>query len=804
MLRMVSLVGLILCGFVANVNAAFDPCKFNFGMRWDEFSKTRYALEGLEPPKGLDYLLIWLAENTQTKTVTFQQYWQGAMAEYAKSTGLTQVYMGYAIAKLALVDAKLEDCDVANRTGAPSLCKGGADYIRNNRAKIISTYAAFAKSLASVRYAQSGNPAIFLMEPDYIQYSNSSQSGGGLSYEYLGTLMGDIISAMKAEYPQAKFSMDISPWINDPAPWYAKFDMTDFSYMNTSGGRTEGGNERIRLDNNNLVTWKQINQLTKKTIIADAGYGVGGSCDGSGGAWTQLSNIENRIKDGVVAYTHSCGTESWLNSLATLSTSIQGKPVCNEQSGFALTLSPGTGGTITTTPAGTSFPAGTSVQLTATPATGYRFVSWGGAASGTTNPTTVTMDAAKTVSATFAVKSAVKYTLTLSATTNGTISATPSGSIDSGATVTLVATPAVGYKLSAWTGAASGTSRQTTLVMNGEKTVGATFVVDNTPVTLAVGTAANGTVAVSPVMPSGGYARGTAVTLTATPASGFQLVSWGAAVGGNTNPLALKMDSNISVTPVFRKIGEVSNLIKGGDGSSTTNWTVYSNPAGAQLTVAADPKSASNSVLSTKGNYGERSGDTAFMVSQSGIQLVAGTTYYLSFRAMVSSPDDSRGPHPMGVRVVSGASSVFKVSDSVLQDTSWHEYTYSFRASASGSATLAFLLGNAGDRNWQSVLIDDIVLSDLPPVSVGPRNIVRKVGLRMVGNTLDFSLATQAGRMRVDAIAPSGEVRNLADLPVGSGVFRTSVSVADLRSGIYTLRIRNGQQIHTGTFSVVK
>lgn len=638
-----------------------------------------------------------------------------------------------------------------------------------------------------------------MLEPDFYQYTQSSQNNP-LSFSEANKLLADIATSIKTIMPNAVIGMDISPWAS-AGWWTSGIPYAQFQFMGTSGGVAMPG-ATIK----DGFNWSTMFGHSKLGMMADDGYGVLGGIDPPDPGWLNESNLKARIADGVFAYWRATGDATYGTSVASLRTSLaSSKPkTCNEQSGFALTLSPGTGGTITTTPAGTSFPAGTSVQLTATPATGYRFVSWGGAASGTTNPTTVTMDAAKTVSATFAVKSAVKYTLTLSATTNGTISATPSGSIDSGATVTLVATPAVGYKLSAWTGAASGTSRQTTLVMNGEKTVGATFVVDNTPVTLAVGTAANGTVAVSPVMPSGGYARGTAVTLTATPASGFQLVSWGAAVGGNTNPLALKMDSNISVTPVFRKIGEVSNLIKGGDGSSTTNWTVYSNPAGAQLTVAADPKSASNSVLSTKGNYGERSGDSAFMVSQSGIQLVAGTTYYLSFRAMVSSPDDSRGPHPMGVRVVSGASSVFKVSDSVLQDTSWHEYTYSFRASASGSATLAFLLGNAGDRNWQSVLIDDIVLSDLPPVSVGPRNIVRKVGLRMVGNTLDFSLATQAGRMRVDAIAPSGEVRNLADLPVGSGVFRTSVSVADLRSGIYTLRIRNGQQIHTGTFSVVK
>lgn len=787
----------------ATVNAEIDLCKFNFGLSYEHQGRLKCNYAGCEKgdpsaldlPNGMDFLAMF-AGFTQVGSTRYYPTptsdKEGNHIKVCKAIEATPVWYGYIIAEGAKLKLGVEDC---NNGGG--LCTVGAKYIRDYRDSILTQYKRYA-SFAASNWGKT-KPFYFLIEPDFYQYTEHSQQNP-LSFSEANKMLTDIATSIKTIMPNAVIGMDISPWAS--AGWWSSgIPYAQFQFMGTSGG-VAGSGGTIK----DGFNWSTMFGHSKLGMMADDGYGVGGAIDAPDPGWLNESNLKARIADGVFAYWRATGDAAYGSSVASLRTSLaSSKPkTCSEQSGFALTLSPGTGGTITTTPAGTSFPAGTSVQLTATPATGYRFVSWGGAASGTTNPTTVTMDAAKTVSATFAVKSAVKYTLTLNATTNGTISATPSGSIDSGATVTLVATPAVGYKLSAWSGDASGTARQTSLVMNANKTVGATFVVDNTPVTLTVGTATNGTVAISPVMPSGGYARGTAVTLTATPASGYQLVSWGAAVSGNTNPLALKMDSNISVAPVFRKIGEVSNLIKGGDGSSTTNWTVYSNPAGAQLTVAADPKSASNSVLSTKGNYGERSGDTAFMVSQSGIQLVAGTTYYLSFRAMVSSPDDSRGPHPMGVRVVSGASSVFKVSDSVLQDTSWHEYTYSFRANASGSATLGFLLGNAGDRNWQSVLIDDIVLSDLPPVSVGPRNIVRKVGLRMVGNTLDFSLATQAGRMRVDAIAPSGEVRNLADLPVGSGVFRTSVSVADLRSGIYTLRIRNGQQIHTGTFSVVK
>ena len=46
---------------------------------------------------------------------------------------------------------------------------------------------------------------------------------------------------------------------------------------------------------------------------------------------------------------------------------------------------------------GGTYECGTQVILTATPSTGYHFVSWSGDASGTTNPITITMDASNKV-----------------------------------------------------------------------------------------------------------------------------------------------------------------------------------------------------------------------------------------------------------------------------------------------------------------------------------------------------------------------------------------------------------------------
>jgi uncharacterized repeat protein (TIGR02543 family) len=72
-------------------------------------------------------------------------------------------------------------------------------------------------------------------------------------------------------------------------------------------------------------------------------------------------------------------------------------------SSYALTTtaSPAGGGSIARSPDAAWYAPGTVVTLLATPSSGYHFVSWSGALMGTANPTTITMDGSKTVTATF-------------------------------------------------------------------------------------------------------------------------------------------------------------------------------------------------------------------------------------------------------------------------------------------------------------------------------------------------------------------------------------------------------------------
>src|SRR3989442_3386222 len=140
-----------------------------------------------------------------------------------------------------------------------------------------------------------------------------------------------------------------------------------------------------------------------------------------------------------------------------------------KQYGLTVAGAPAVGGTIT--PPGGTYDHGTVVTLTANPATGYQFSGWSGC-SGSGNTCSVTMDMAKSVTATFTLK---QYGLTVTAApaVGGTITP-PGGTYDHGTVVTLTANPATGYQFSGWCGC-SGSRHTCSLTMDMGQSVTATF-----------------------------------------------------------------------------------------------------------------------------------------------------------------------------------------------------------------------------------------------------------------------------------------------------------------------------------------
>ena len=163
---------------------------------------------------------------------------------------------------------------------------------------------------------------------------------------------------------------------------------------------------------------------------------------------------------------------------------------------FTLTTNVSGSGTITRNPNASSYASGTVVSLTATPASGWVFSGWSGAVTGTTNPINVTMDANKTVTATFTQSTGTNFTLTTSVSGSGTISLNPSGgTYASGTVVSATATPASGWTFSGWSGAATGTANPVSITMNANKSLTATFAQSTSGTDLFV--APNGTASAS-------------------------------------------------------------------------------------------------------------------------------------------------------------------------------------------------------------------------------------------------------------------------------------------------------------------
>jgi hypothetical protein len=271
----------LFSGMVAlsSADAALSPCKFNFGVGWNGKDKA-YA-------QAADYVTIWAGSDDNWNT-----YWIGDMLKATRPGGVlagkTPVFYAYFIAFTARRDLSLQDCNV----GTPNLCQKGANYIRQQKARILAQYAKYATEAAKV---MGSDPVIWLMEPDYYQYAQpgSQQEGGPLTFAEAGAFMSEIIATIKKSMPNAIFSMDISPWVADPTKWFAAFNMNDFTYINTSGGGTDANNAKIRAANN--MTWKSVHDLTKKPIIADDGYGVAGSPTFHDDTWDDANNLKARI-----------------------------------------------------------------------------------------------------------------------------------------------------------------------------------------------------------------------------------------------------------------------------------------------------------------------------------------------------------------------------------------------------------------------------------------------------------------------------------------------------------------------------
>ncbi|MCC5939130.1 MAG: DUF285 domain-containing protein [Lunatimonas sp.] len=217
--------------------------------------------------------------------------------------------------------------------------------------------------------------------------------------------------------------------------------------------------------------------------------------------------------------------------------------------------SPTEGGRITTSPSGSTFTEGQSVSLTAEANANWVFSHWEGAASGSTRPLTLTMDANKSITGIFIKR---EYPLSITVEGEGTVTeeivTNPSGrEYPHGTTVELTPVPEEGWVFDSWGGDLSGNEVPKQITVDDEKHVTAKFKIREYPLTITI--QGEGTVTEEVVTHPAGreYPQGTIVELTPVPAEGWVFESWGGDLSGNEIPTRITVDREKTVTVIFKE-----------------------------------------------------------------------------------------------------------------------------------------------------------------------------------------------------------------------------------------------------------
>ncbi len=223
---------------------------------------------------------------------------------------------------------------------------------------------------------------------------------------------------------------------------------------------------------------------------------------------------------------------------------------------LTVNVSPQGAGVVYLNPSQGVYTAGTQVELTAQANSGYVFSSWSGDLTGTQNPTTITMNSNKTVTANFVQSGGGGLTYTLSVnispSTAGNVILNPIGEFyQAGTTVTITAVPNSNYTFSNWSGDISSTQNPISIVMDSNKNITANFAQDGTTyiITVNVSPSNAGFVTLNPA--GGVYSAGTEVELVAHPYENYKFLNWSGAVTSTSTVVRIIVNSNKVVQANF-------------------------------------------------------------------------------------------------------------------------------------------------------------------------------------------------------------------------------------------------------------
>ncbi len=312
-------------GGVMAADKVFDPCRFHFGTI-DSIAKANPSMI----PQIDFFTPGWMGQSDtfDMSYVCTEANTGGALANKVP------VIVAYVAAFYVKRHNGLCDCNVTTCGANNDLCHYGSADITNSMTNILNVYKSYAQGFAAC-YGTT-KPIVFEMEPDFYQYTYTGIETQPWTFAQAGQIMSQFVGTIKQYLPNAAFSMDISPWVgtnnntgadgsDNGKNWYSYFDMSLFTFINTSGGGTDAATAKIRGDQ---MTWAGVNAVTGKPILADTGYGVNGSAAGPDPAWDNPTNVNARIANGVLSISQYNAASNWGATIASVRSQLNMPRYC--------------------------------------------------------------------------------------------------------------------------------------------------------------------------------------------------------------------------------------------------------------------------------------------------------------------------------------------------------------------------------------------------------------------------------------------------------------------------------------------
>ena len=319
--------------------------------------------------------------------------------------------------------------------------------------------------------------------------------------------------------------------------------------------------------------------------------------------------------------------------------------------------------------------------------------------------------------------------------------------------------------------------------------------------TLTINTSGNGTVTRNPNQYQ--YDKGTVVTLTATPANGYEFKSWSGDLSGSVNPTTITMDSNKSITANFIAIANqppdlssIPNSLTKNEGQTITRAEIEraTDPDGDTLTYTYSGWLTSLPYTTT---YNDQGIHTLRVDVSDGTNMV-GKNITVTVNNVNRAPDLSSIPNSL---TKNEGQTITRAEIELATDPDGDTLTYTYSGwltslpytttyNDQGAHTLRVDVSDGKDTVGKNITITVNNINRAPDITSGPTvnpAVIREDGTSQVrvtatdpdGDTLSYLWSAQAGTITGGGATVT---YNPPDVDIET-IYTISVTVNDGRGG---------------------